>query len=88
MQAGSIQPGQNVIVIDDVIATGEQHVWASNRTLFSLCFPGGSARAAGEIVAKQGGKTVEYLFMIEGASLKARSKLDAPVYSIVQVDDE
>jgi len=27
MQAGSIQPGQNVVVIDDLIATGEQHVY-------------------------------------------------------------
>ena len=53
----------------------------------SLCSPGGSAAAAGEIVAKQGGKTVEYLFLIEAASLNARSKLDAPVYSIVQADD-
>jgi len=88
MQAGSIQPGQNVVVIDDVIATGEQHVCASNRTPFSLCSPGGSAVAAGELVAKQGGKTVAYLFMIEATQLNGRLKLDAPVYSIVQVDDK
>ena len=25
MQAGAIQPGQNVVVIDDLIVTGEQH---------------------------------------------------------------
>jgi len=65
MQADAIQPGQNVVIVDDLIATG------------------GSAKAAGELVAKQGGKTLEYLFVIEIAFLKAASKLDAPLYSIV-----
>jgi adenine phosphoribosyltransferase len=49
--------------------------------------PGGSAKAAGELVAKQGGKTLEYLFIIELMFLKGGAKLDAPVYSIVQSDD-
>ena len=48
---------------------------------------GGSAKAAGELVAKLGGKTLEYIFIIELMFLKASSKLDAPVYSIVQSDD-
>ncbi|KAF8192513.1 adenine phosphoribosyltransferase [Pholiota molesta] len=69
MQADAIKPGQSVIVIDDLIATG------------------GSAKAAGELVAKQGGKTLEYLFVIELLFLKAASKLDAPVYSVVQSED-
>ncbi|KAI0786389.1 adenine phosphoribosyltransferase [Abortiporus biennis] len=69
IQADAIQPGQNVLVIDDLIATG------------------GSANAAGELVNKCGGKVIEYLFIIELTFLKASSKLDAPVYSIVQVDD-
>ncbi|KAF9569026.1 adenine phosphoribosyltransferase [Agrocybe pediades] len=69
MQADAIKPGQTVVIIDDLIATG------------------GSAKAAGELVAKQGGKTLEYLFIIELMFLKAASKLDAPVYSIVQSDD-
>jgi len=69
MQAGAIQPSQNVVIIDDLIATG------------------GSACAAGKLVAKQGGKTAEYLFIIEIAFLNARSKLDAPVHSIIQVND-
>jgi len=88
MQAGSIQPGQNVVIIDDVIATGEQHVCASSGALFSLFSTGGSAVAAGELVAKQGGKTVAYLFMIEATQLNGRQKLDAPVYSIMHVDDK
>jgi len=69
MQADAIKPGQNVVVIDDLIATG------------------GSAKAAGELVAMQGGKVLEYLFIIEVAFLNARDKLDAPVYSIVQAND-
>ena len=55
---------------------------------FLIIFLGGSAVAAGELVAKQGGKTVEYLFIIEALFLNARAKLDAPVYSIIQVEDD
>ncbi|KAF8231841.1 adenine phosphoribosyltransferase [Tricholoma matsutake] len=49
-----------------------------------LIATGGSAKAAGELVAKQGGKTLEYLFIIELVFLEGSAKLDAPVYSIVQ----
>ncbi|KAF9058094.1 phosphoribosyltransferase-like protein [Panaeolus papilionaceus] len=69
MQADAIKPGQTVIVVDDLIATG------------------GSAKAAGELVAKQGGKTLGYLFIVELLFLKAASKLDAPVYSVIQSED-
>jgi adenine phosphoribosyltransferase len=69
MQADAIQPGQNVVVIDDLLATG------------------GSAKAAGELVAKQGATTLEYLFIIELLFLNGSSKLDAPVYSVVQTND-
>ena len=87
IQADAIKPGQTVVVIDDLIATG--------RLLFdaflahgSLRFRvGGSAKAAGELVSKLGGKTLEYLFIIELTFLQAASKLDAPVYSLVQVED-
>ncbi|RDB22489.1 Adenine phosphoribosyltransferase [Hypsizygus marmoreus] len=69
MQADAIQPGQSVIVVDDLIATG------------------GSAKAAGELIAKQGGKTLEYLFVVELLFLKGADKLDAPIYSIVKSED-
>ena len=49
-------------------------------------FAGGSAKAASELVAKLGG-TLEYLFIIELTFLNATSKLDAPAYSIIKVDD-
>jgi len=70
MQANAIAPGSNVVVVDDLIATG------------------GSAKAAGELVAKQGGTTLEYLFIIGLKFLKGEEKLDAPAYVMVQVDDE
>lgn len=54
--------------------------------LNKLCL-GGSAKAAGELVSKLGGKVLEYLFLIELTFLKAVDKLDAPFYSIVQCDD-
>jgi len=88
MQVGVIQPGQNVVIIDDLIATGKQRFRASNEVFSSVRSLGGSAKAAGELVAKEGGKTAEYLFIIEVTFLNARLKLDAPVYSIIQVDKE
>ncbi|KAH7100648.1 adenine phosphoribosyltransferase [Auriculariales sp. MPI-PUGE-AT-0066] len=69
MQADAIKPGQTVIVIDDLIATG------------------GSAKAAGELVQQQGGNTLEYLFVIGLSFLKGESKLDAPAYSMIEVND-
>jgi len=69
MQADTIKPGQTVLIVDDLIATG------------------GSASAAGELVAKQGGITLEYLFIISLPFLKGEAKLDAPAYSIIQCED-
>ena len=87
MQAGAIRPGQNVLIIDDLLATGTQ----TNTYLFMYKYKslgiGGSAKAAGELVTKQGGKTLEYLFIIELLFLKGSSKLDGPVYSVVQTDE-
>ena len=87
MQADAIQPGQSVIVVDDLIATGASVSYFEARRPTDQPFPGGSAKAAGELVAKLGGKVHEYLFIIELTFLKAASKLDAPLYSIVQSDD-
>ncbi|KAF8627205.1 hypothetical protein AX15_004521 [Amanita polypyramis BW_CC] len=69
MQVDAVKPGQTVIVVDDLIATG------------------GSAKAAGDLITKLGGTTVEYLFIVEITFLKGNSQLDAPLYSIIQVDE-
>ncbi|KAK4705569.1 adenine phosphoribosyltransferase, partial [Phenoliferia sp. Uapishka_3] len=66
MQEDAIKPGQSVIVIDDLIATG------------------GSAKAAGELVAKLGGKVEAYLFIIEIMFLKGSAALDAPTFSLIE----
>ena len=89
MQAESIHPGSNVIIVDDLIATG----WCMNGPPSSLSYlmiinaTGGSAKAAGELVAAQGGKTLEYVFIVGLPFLKGHEKLDAPIYTIVDAED-
>ena len=50
-------------------------------------FAGGSAAAAGELVEKQGGTVLKYLFVAEATYLGGAAKLGAPVYSIAKFDD-
>lgn len=38
MQVGAIQPGQNVVVIDDLVATGEQYIDVLPTRLFLTSF--------------------------------------------------
>jgi len=52
--------------------------------VLTIFFSGGSAKAAGELVKKQGGITLEYLFIIEITFLTGYQCLDAPAYSIIQ----
>jgi adenine phosphoribosyltransferase len=99
MQADAIKPGQTVVVVDDIIATGVSTVSSAprakhtdKRTVFSLLeplhvFAGGSAAAAGELVEKQGGTVLKYLFVAEATYLGGAAKLGAPVYSIAKFDD-
>lgn len=87
MQSDAIQPGQTVIIVDDLIATGVLRSFVRGTVLKVPIPSGGSAKAAGELVAKLGGKTLEYLFIIELPFLKGTQLLDAPVYSIIQYDD-
>jgi len=70
IQSGAIKEGDNVIIIDDLIATG------------------GSAKAAGELVKASGGNTLEYIFVIGLIFLKGHEKLDAPVYSMIEVSED
>lgn len=48
---------------------------------------GGSAKAAGDLVAKAGGKTLEYIFVIRASSLKGWEKLDAPSYGLIDIEN-
>ncbi|KDN41866.1 adenine phosphoribosyltransferase [Tilletiaria anomala UBC 951] len=51
-----------------------------------LIATGGSAKAAGELVQKCGGKTVEYVFVVAIPFLKGAEKLDSPSYNLVDID--
>lgn len=62
-------PGQKVLVVDDVLATG------------------GTARAAGRLVERLGGKVQAFAFLVELGFLNGRSAFgDADVFSLVRYD--
>jgi len=61
----AIAPGERVLVVDDVIATG------------------GTARAAGDLVAKLGGTVAAYAFLVELTFLDGRKRLDGDVLSLI-----
>lgn len=52
-----------------------------------LIATGGSAAAAGELVKKAGGVTLEYLFIVGLPFLKGGDKLDAPMYAMIEAED-
>jgi adenine phosphoribosyltransferase len=52
-----------------------------------LIATGGSASAAGQLIAKAGAETLEYLFIISLPFLKGAEKLDAPVYAMIEAED-
>ena len=52
-----------------------------------LIATGGSAFGAGQLIKQLGGKTLEYLFLIELTFLQGINRLDAPAYSIVKQRD-
>ncbi|CCD23751.1 adenine phosphoribosyltransferase APT1 NDAI_0C00900 [Naumovozyma dairenensis CBS 421] len=70
MQKDAIPAGSNVVIVDDIIATG------------------GSAAAAGELVEKVGSKVLEYDFVMELDFLRGREKLNAPVFTLLNGQEE
>jgi adenine phosphoribosyltransferase len=56
-------------------------------TYSDLIATGGSAAAAGQLIAKSGGKTLEYLFIISLPFLNGDKKLDAPSYWLIEAED-
>lgn len=89
MQANSIPKGANVIVIDDLIATGTEFCMGTINLRASnvINLAGGSAKAAGELIQNLGGNTLEYLFVIGLTFLKGTEKLDAPSYCMIESDE-
>lgn len=67
MHEDSVQKGDVVLVIDDLLATG------------------GTAAAACELVAQQGGRVAECAFMVELVFLNGKEKLkDVPTFALVR----
>ena len=95
MQKGAITPGQKVLVVDDIIATGmpeKRQCWAEISALLTIIADsfesGGSAAAAGSLVKQLGGSLVGYLFMLEIPFLKGRDKLDGvSTVTLLETDD-
>ncbi|KAI8075099.1 adenine phosphoribosyltransferase [Gongronella butleri] len=71
----------------DIFELQRGAVKAGSRVIIidDLIATGGSASAAGELVKKCDAKTVEYVFIMELDFLKGSEKLDAPVYSLINL---
>lgn len=96
MQEGSIEKGQRVLIVDDIIATGMGNLqilsirrMGSTNFRLTIRLTGGSARAAGDLVKQLGGTLVGYLFIVEIPFLKGRDKLDnnIPVVTLLDVNE-
>ena len=91
MQSDAFKKGQKVVIVDDIIATGKLEAIMSERrtTLLIVDFYlGGSAKAAGNLVRKLGGDLLGYVFIMELDFLKGRTKLDAPVHTLLSGQEE
>ena len=70
LHADAVQPGQRVLLADDLLATG------------------GTIAAASRLVETLKGIVVGYSFLIELSFLPGRSRLGAPVHSLIQYATE
>jgi len=84
MQSDAVSYGANVVGIDDLIATGKP-LHCNSQVHATYYGSGGSAQAAGELVQKQGGITLEYVFVVGLPALKGVERLDAPAYVMIAV---
>lgn len=71
---------------EDSFAIQDNSIPAGSKVIVvdDLIATGGSAAAAGELVKKCGGQLLAYIFIIELVGLNGRSKLDAPVYTLIE----
>jgi len=101
IQKDAVKPGQKVLIVDDIIATGKRLPTNFSEVLFVLrnllhpnhfsnkyIFTGGSAQAAGTLVANLGADLLGYLFILELDFLKGRDKLNAPVQTLLTDSDK
>lgn len=87
VQKDAIKPGQHVVIVDDIIATGmppaPHRLLRSTASRADRVSLGGSAAAAGTLVKALGGTLLGYVFLLELDFLKGREKLDAPVFTLL-----
>lgn len=87
IQSDAIKPGQRVLVVDDIIATGKDQSLLTCFSSTDRCV-GGSAAAAGSLVKKLGGTLLGHIFILELDFLKGRDKLDAPAHTLLSSQEE
>ncbi|ORY80496.1 adenine phosphoribosyltransferase [Protomyces lactucae-debilis] len=70
----------------DIFAMQEDAISQDQRVIIvdDIIATGGSAGAAGKLVKMVGGKTMEYVFLLELDFLKGRDQLDAPVFTLLK----
>ena len=88
IQSDSIKPGQRVLIVDDIIATGIMNLLYSPQPECSCLCTGGSAAAAGTLVKKLGGTLLGYVFILELDFLQGRTKLDAPTMTLLSSQEK
>lgn len=102
MQEDAIKPGQKVLIVDDIIATGEFVFYYTTPSTFSLCPPtprcaacaglfansqvGGSAKAAADLVKQLKGEIIGYLFILEIPGLNGKEKL-GDIPTVIMLED-
>jgi adenine phosphoribosyltransferase len=79
IQADSIKPGQRVLVVDDIIATGTLMFCLRNAVYHTELNIGGSAAAAGSLVQQLGGTLIAYIFILELDFLKGKMRSRLPI---------
>ena len=90
IQSDGLRPGQKVLIVDDIIATGMKTALEIPSTIQVIdpSHIGGSAAAAASLVKKLGGVLIGYVFILELNFLKGRTKLDAPVATLLSSQEE
>lgn len=89
MQQDAISEGQKVLVVDDIIATGKYSPFPRALSTVMdpiLTCPGGSAKAAADLITQLKGQVMGYLFILEIPGLNGRDKLGAPPTTILLED--
>ena len=91
IQEGSIQPGDRVLIVDDLLATGknehEHHLTTSYNFGDLYLLTGGTLTAAASLIKKTGGVVDHCWVVIELAVLRGREKTGEKITSLISLED-